>query len=354
MIAVQPPEGKTRLSSRGPSAPSIAPTRQLIGLDALRFIAALLVMAHHLAFASWASGRVRVNYRYLGPYTWFGAIGVEIFFVLSGFIISYSAQNAEPGSFFRNRATRLYPGAFLCATILLIFGLLLARLFHRLDALMAAIGTTSTLSWIYQFAVERRGIHANVAGMRFLEFLHNSHRSQKLMFNHGCFFAIGGLLWLCLYRRFTPLRVALISFFTLGAILEIIDHSGFIQDFYHSAYPVTPAIVVWLLAITFLVLSVRGNALIAEFVGKRGAAIARTLGLLTYPLYLLHQNIGYILIDAMHRHIPDLAALLLTVLIELAGALLLTRYLETPLQRLLRRKLPGSRRNVTVPATTLP
>src|SRR3954451_8425712 len=60
------------------------------------------------------------------PYTWFGWVGVEIFFVISGFVIANSASTSSPRQFLLGRALRLYPAVWVCATatliVLLLFG----------------------------------------------------------------------------------------------------------------------------------------------------------------------------------------------------------------------------------------
>ncbi|MBS0250746.1 MAG: acyltransferase family protein, partial [Proteobacteria bacterium] len=73
-------------------------------LDAVRFFAALCVMLFHLGFYDWAStnsvvGQMFANstsFPQAAPYTSFGWVGVEIFFVISGFVIANSANNSSP------------------------------------------------------------------------------------------------------------------------------------------------------------------------------------------------------------------------------------------------------------------
>src|SRR6202041_3362715 len=103
-------------------------------LDLLRFAAALSVAFFHLFFWSWA-GDVRgfdryiyadVQYPSAAPFTWFGWVGVEIFFVISGFVIANSASRSSPTEFLLGRALRLYPAVWVCATatvlVLVLFG----------------------------------------------------------------------------------------------------------------------------------------------------------------------------------------------------------------------------------------
>ncbi|WP_368735457.1 acyltransferase family protein, partial [Klebsiella aerogenes] len=58
----------------------------------------------------------------------FGWVGVEIFFVISGFVIANSATKSSPAEFLLGRALRLYPAVWVCATATL---LVLVLLGHR-------------------------------------------------------------------------------------------------------------------------------------------------------------------------------------------------------------------------------
>src|SRR5262249_18353897 len=95
------------------------------GLDIIRFFAAFLVMDHHLAFWSWAvpyeaTANSITNgipaFSSLTWLSWFGAVCVHIFFVLSGFFILYSSGRDSP-SFSRSGVLRLVPGALLSASL---------------------------------------------------------------------------------------------------------------------------------------------------------------------------------------------------------------------------------------------
>src|SRR5579871_1299708 len=116
--------------------------RYFFWLDPLRFGSALAVAFFHQMFWSWARYSVgatpgfeqfvAVDVQFLSaaPFTWFGWVGVEIFFVISGFVIANSANNSSPIEFVLSRALRLYPAVWVCATATLIVLLVSANGSH--------------------------------------------------------------------------------------------------------------------------------------------------------------------------------------------------------------------------------
>lgn len=86
----------------------------------IRAGAALLVVFFHLGYWIWHSdpqAAVPLAYRPFQPFFAMGWVGVEIFFVISGFVIAYSTQHGSPARFFEHRAMRLFPAALICASL---------------------------------------------------------------------------------------------------------------------------------------------------------------------------------------------------------------------------------------------
>jgi peptidoglycan/LPS O-acetylase OafA/YrhL len=375
---------------------------QIVGLDLIRFAAAMLVMAHHLAFAIWAKHHFDARYTHLGRYTWSGWIGVEIFFVLSGFIISYSAQQATPSSFVKNRLIRLYPAAWACSTITLgviyftgrelplsplwqawlrsfflspfapyvdsvywtlpvemvfytiIFVLLFSGLLRHLEKFMSVVGIISASNWIADFLWGRPTSRpANAILLPFYFFIHNFW-TRYLLVDYGCFFTIGALLWVCLFRRPTVYQLFVLFFCCIGAMLEIRSHAQSLSLMFDSHYSDVAALIIWPASLLAIVASVRYNTALGEQLGPRGIALSRQLGLMTYPLYLVHQVVGFICIAFLHRIMPDIAALLITMALMIATSFAICNYFERPIQSALRRLFFGIRTSAPIPTGTLP
>jgi peptidoglycan/LPS O-acetylase OafA/YrhL len=88
--------------------PSVNPSGNIEGLQVLRAVAALMVVMHH----------ARLSVPGGGGWPSFGASGVDIFFVISGFVMAYTtaeqtgslgARLRSAGRFLRKRAVRIVP-----------------------------------------------------------------------------------------------------------------------------------------------------------------------------------------------------------------------------------------------------
>jgi len=84
-----------------------------------------------------------------------------------------------------------------------------------------------------------------------------------------------------------------------------------------------------------IVLSVCYNGALFKILRPLVPAI-RWAGLLTYPLYLLHQRAGYLLIAAMRSSFGDTTSFLLVTSLMLVAAFLIAMYGEPPLRKQIR------------------
>jgi peptidoglycan/LPS O-acetylase OafA/YrhL len=93
-------------------------------LDLMRILAALFVLSLHWGFAmqSYKFGSVStLSYSDLsGKIAKYGLLGVDIFFMLSGAVISISALHAKPSHFVIARFARLFPSFILIVPIAVI------------------------------------------------------------------------------------------------------------------------------------------------------------------------------------------------------------------------------------------
>jgi peptidoglycan/LPS O-acetylase OafA/YrhL len=87
-------------------------------IDFLRFFAALMVVFFHYSFRGYAAdGMSTMPYPLLAPVAKYGYLGVELFFLISGFVILMTASTGSLKKFIVSRFARLYPAFWACCTV---------------------------------------------------------------------------------------------------------------------------------------------------------------------------------------------------------------------------------------------
>lgn len=359
-------------------------SRPLIGLDLLRFGAASLVMAFHLACTAWldplseASALVGhpIPFPALLPVSARGWIGVQMFFVISGYVIAYSASRASASRFLVNRILRLMPGVWFCATVSfvlalifmpepvwvlftwyartlvlfpaprwidgvywtlgieiafygLVYALLALRRFDRLESMVLAVGMASALAWCLAAAPIWPDL-ARIISTRI---------AKLLLLTHGCHFALGVLLWSAARGGLTGRRLLGIGICLIGGFLQIRYDADFVgASLELDRGPATA----WLLYSLFLALfcvSLRANTALTDALPGLAARFRR-LGLATYPLYLLHTSIGALAMRFLSGlGLPPAFCLTGGFAAAITAALLVSRFVESPLRASLRRAI---------------
>jgi peptidoglycan/LPS O-acetylase OafA/YrhL len=109
------------------------PRQSLDLVQLLRGIASLLVVLMHTTL----NAKEKMDLPFLGEFFAFGGAGVDIFFVLSGFIITYTSQKAlaSPSNFFsflKRRFVRIFPTYWIIITLFLLLQLALPSFYPSL------------------------------------------------------------------------------------------------------------------------------------------------------------------------------------------------------------------------------
>lgn len=340
-------------------------------LDPLRLVAALMVMAHHYAsILPTHPPQFLAEARIARPLTavsvsWFDAgwIGVEVFFVLSGYVIALSGDRDGGGggvgarAFLRRRALRLAPAAWICATLTAVVlclvadgrGVTLAWLralafipwWRLIDGSYWTLSIelafyASVAAWIAIGArLERLAMLLAVASAAY--WLAPVAHTDTVMWNltllpHGCFFALGMTLFAARSAGWRRREIAVAALASLAGVLQILDRAGVM-----AAQSGTSGDALMPLALLALAVMAIARADAAEGpLARIGAARLRTLGLMTYPLYLLHQNIGAVAIFALvATGVPDAGAMILTAAAMIALAAFVALRIEPDVRRVL-------------------
>lgn len=356
--------------------------KSIVGADFIRLMAAALVVIFHLGYLSWAElgtaaygmtgGAVRNEWA--APFAWFGWVGVHIFFVLSGFVIAFSVRD-RAGKFVRRRALRLIPAAWICAPIAL---LAVASMTDKSIVTLILPTIRSMVFWptgtwidnvfwtlpieiaFYSFVaivIKVRGASAvpvALFGLGLWSLIYWTIRMAASFTGEsfmplpdpimnltlapvGGFFAVGGLLYhyLCRQRSLTLLIGIAIAF---GAsILSLTATSiGEAKAFDNATLAAVP-LVVWTLSVALLVASVLMNDFFAT---ARISRWSREAGIMTYPLYLIHNSVGsFALRIGDMINLPAPVSLLAAIFLAFCAAFAIARYGEPPLRAALGRGL---------------
>ena len=121
------------------------------------------------------------------------------------------------------------------------------------------------------------------------------------MLNHGCFFALGIWLFISANRTLTTLEWVAVAVTCLSGCAEIY----YFSDFLLKAIPaisdqsVFLPILVWAAAVLLIGFAANKNRQAAGTASPEAPAYLRTLGLITYPLYLTHNVTGTAIIRVL-------------------------------------------------------
>jgi len=376
--------------------------REIAGIDLLRFAAAFMVMAFHLGFWGCAAPHSRTNslvgvhacFPGLAPFTSTGWVGVEIFFAISGFVISWSAQGQSALSFVRRRFLRLAPAAWICATITACVALAFAHAepgeltraylrtlvffptapwvddaywtlgveiafyaviavvlacgcSHRLPLVVAAIGGASASFWILRAVAGASG-PSSLSSV--LDAVAGSRYSELALVQHGCFFCLGAILCDAVGGRL-PRRAlfALALTSCVGGGLEIAASAARKAAITGYSLSVAAPIAIWAIGMLVIAGSIRlatqpqrspflawARRMGSAWARRVGSAWPRRVGLMTYPLYLIHTLVGSVAIAALIRGGASGAlALALAMSLSVALAFIVSDTLEPALRRAL-------------------
>lgn len=345
------------------------------GLDLIRFAAALMVVFYHFTYVGPGQLGARGADLYAAfapaqPLTSALWVAVQIFFVLSGVVIAFSAQGRSAGAFIRRRATRLYPAAILSATVTVLvwpktdwlgrylrsvtlwpsgpwvsdvyWTMAVELTFYAMVALALALGGSR---WVGRLARALVVVSAawwalritNLAGGDLLRPLIDRVQTVDpiLLLSHGCFFGLGMILFERRAMGASRQRDALAVVATLTCVAAVVSSARSFGYTPEGPWGLAIPAAIWLAALAaMLVALARGG-------GPRPGLyprLVREAGLATYPLYLVHAEVGLSVMLVLEQLGPfaalalAIAAILLLVLAILAG------------ERLIRTAIPGKPR----------
>jgi peptidoglycan/LPS O-acetylase OafA/YrhL len=356
-------------------------------LDVVRFLAAFSVMAFHLAFYDWAAAHSSVTvmlnhaaaYPSLAGWTWFGWVGVEVFFVISGFVIANSANNSSPIRFAKSRVLRLYPAVWVCAFFTLAawvfigggdwqrlapsllrslalwvrgpwidgvyWSLAVEMAFYAIVFVLLLSGRFARLPWlawgllVYSGGFLLTRLAAGEALSAYDLWVTLRVNDDVLMLRFGCFFAIGIWMWLASVRAMRPHDWFGVLAAVACSCVEIYLRTAELAAGEIRAHMVLSPIVpmaIFVVAVAFMFHFALAPERYAPRSPRNQEAL-KNIGKMTYPLYLTHAVLGAGLIRVLaEAGVDPWLALASSALAMLALSYWVARFAEPELRRVLR------------------
>lgn len=290
--------------------------RRIPELDIMRFFAAVSVLLYHYTYFD-VTNEVRDIYGIVADIFRYGGLGVQLFFMISGFVIFWSASNRTAWEFAISRLVRLYPAYWFCATLtalglwiangifplklwainltmvhqilgfshldgsywtltheIIFYGitflLIVAGLFRRAEGVFAIILMASLAYWAYQ---KITGINPPIVG-------------TLLMLKYAPYFISGGFFYLCAADRFTIFRSSVIVLSWIIALFNLEQMAN------EDTFLKLPVLIV-LVSVFYCIF----YGIAARLFTVKPNRVYELMGLMTYPLYLLHQVLGKLLFE---------------------------------------------------------
>ncbi|WP_091768142.1 acyltransferase family protein [Blastococcus aurantiacus] len=286
-------------------------------LDVLRFVAAMAVLCFHYLVSGIGNGKV-ATLDFAGPVdvAKYGYLGVDLFFMISGFVISYSALGRTAREFVVGRAVRLYPAFWVAVAFTSALTLVIGTDRLAVTAEQVVVNLTMFPTELGQWAVD--GVYWTLLyelyfyALVAVVLLVGAGKRLDLVLGTWAFVMLAIRL-LAPEHAEHPLAGGFYALFAVGAMVASIRRSGpgvfnvaaltaaVLVGFHHTIVDETASraastgleysqpVVAAVLVVSLL--SVLSTCLPA--VARLRLRHAALLGALTYPVYLIHAHFGY-------------------------------------------------------------
>ncbi len=281
-------------------------------INTLRFIAALAVVIYHYTFSFYYRDVPYVDIPLLRQLSQYGYLGVDLFFIISGFVISLSAEGRNAYAFLKSRVGRLYPVFWVSAIITSLFLLFGGHLIYsnmswsRFFASMTMLpelfnadpldGTYWTLLvemkfYLFVFILllfkKFKDIEPLAVVISLLLLLVPIFDKEAIMWIP---YFIAGIIFYKIYKEgLNYLRIFALCNTFIVALIFTFRRIPYLSEGYGIPFSdITIALYILAFYVIFLLISL--NKIIIP-----NNKYINILGLLTFPVYLLHHQIGRIL-----------------------------------------------------------
>ncbi|WP_257285716.1 acyltransferase [Endozoicomonas sp. SESOKO1] len=328
-------------------------------LDLARFIAAISVVFYHYLYRGWIANDLSIlTFNEYNGFIKYGYLGVQLFFMISGFVIPMSTEGKTAKQFVIGRFIRLYPAywAAIFITCFFIYTFDDGRFYiSPLDSVanltmiskLFGVSFVDGAYWtlIYEIVfyfwfllvllVPKVKIDYLMVIFLPLSLLSivNLVNEHLAVFWGGSFIAYfyAGLIFYRIYKSgLNNLRIAALFTSFLLCILQVIYQIEKKNIVYGGGLSIYPAVAIVIIFYMFFIALAFENL---SFIKWKFSAL---LGAISYPCYLLHQNIAYILFNKWGTSVNQYFLLFSVFSFILILSFIITKWVETPLSKVLK------------------
>ncbi len=338
-------------------------------IDLLRFLAAIAVLFFHYSFRGHAYDDLSVmSYPWIVSATKYGYLGVQLFFMISGFVIFMTASNANLKSFAISRIVRLYPAFWACCSITFIaillmgngrFSVTFTQYLANMTMFSEFMNVPSIDGAYWSIFIEIR-FYLLIAIMLAFKQMRNAEYfmiawlaytaktavfgadklSVYLISEYAAFFIAGASMFMVWKNGFSIIRTATIAISFALSLYQALKQATVLTGVFKLEVDSLVVIAIVTSCFVAMLLSATRNT------GFFGRTNWTTVGALTYPLYLLHQFIGYMTFNLLYDKVNVHLLFWSVILLVLAAAYAVNQLIEKPMSTRLRallQRLPGNR-----------
>jgi peptidoglycan/LPS O-acetylase OafA/YrhL len=283
----------------------------------------------------------------------FGWTGVELFFLISGFVICMTGWGRRPADFFVSRVVRLVPAywAAIAVTALVLFlfprltdGIRPSMVLTNLTMVQQAYGVSNLVPAFWTLLIELLfylifGLVAigGITYRRMVTFCVLWSAAALVAQSSG-----DKLVKTLLIPQYSPYFVAGIAFYLIYRFRGNLLLWAIVAFSWLIALNVPQSPTLWpvqlLLTSFFLIMALVATHKL-DWVSWPWLTVA---GALTYPLYLIHQDIGFTAIAYLHDRLSPWVLVACTYLAMLVLAWLIHRLVERPVAPRLKARLSAA------------
>lgn len=328
-------------------------------LDIMRFIAALGVMLYHYLYRGIQTGRVDEIDLQSSHFFKYGYLGVNLFFIISGFVIFLSLRNNNNYLIFiKNRIIRLFP------TYLISIIITLSMFFIFLNSIPFDNKTIITnffmINWIFNlpsidgvywslhiewvFYILMTGflliskkikiincvyswfvIIIILKLMKLFSFNVPSEISFLLIEKYGLLFVAGIFFYKNYISGFIIKNFLILLICFILSTYDLINQSRILEIELNSS---SSDIILIIINLSFFL-----YFFFLSYFEKINKFSYAKLGMASYPMYLIHQEVGYILYDyiKLDNHNYNIFLILVIITIVIIASIIIAEKYEKPI-----------------------